>query len=196
MTNSTSLSLLQRLRRDSESTDWTRFVGVYEPLLRSWLRRKEVLGHDSDDLVQNVMSVVVRRLAEFEHNGRTGAFRTWLRTITVNCVREHWRSRQANPTGAGGSDMLAVIAELEDPASPLSVLWNEEHDRQVMRQLLGILREEFEPQTWNAFEQFALQGQPAAEVAKNLGITPNAVFIAKSRVLARLRQESEGLLDE
>src|SRR5262245_1181341 len=196
MTNSTSLSLLQRLRRDSEATDWNRFVGVYEPLLRSWLRRKEVPGHDSDDLVQNVMSVVVRRLAEFEHNGRTGAFRTWLRTITVNCVREHWRSRQANPTGVGGSDILAVIAELEDPSSALSTLWNEEHDRQVMRQLLTILREEFEPQSWAAFEQFALQGSPAAEVAKNLGITPNAVLIAKSRVLAPLRQESEGLLDE
>ena len=78
-------------------------MGVYEPLLRGWLRRKEVLGHDSDDLVQNVLAVVVRRMADFEHNGRPGAFRTWLRTITLNCLREYWREKKNSPPGVGGS---------------------------------------------------------------------------------------------
>lgn len=196
MTGHTSLSLLQRLRVGPGEADWRRFMGLYEPLLRSWLRRKEVLGHDSDDLVQNVMAVVIRRMAEFEHNGRTGAFRTWLRTITLNCLREHWRTLKANPAGVGGSDIQTLIAQLQDPESQLSCLWNEEHDRQVMRTLLEELRTEFEPRTWQAFERFALQARAAAEVAQELGISSNAVFIAKSRVLARLRQESEGLLDD
>lgn len=196
MTHSTSLSLLGRLRCQSASADWDRFVGIYEPLLRGWLGRKEVLGHDADDLVQNVMAVVVRRVGEFQHNGRAGAFRTWLRTITMNCLHEYWRNRRGQAAGTGGSEVLHLIAQLQDPNSQLSRLWNEQHDRHVMRRLLDELRGEFEPRTWQAFEKFALEGRSAAEVAHDLQITPNAVFIAKSRVLARLRQESEGLLDE
>jgi RNA polymerase sigma-70 factor (ECF subfamily) len=192
----TSLSLLERLREESQPTDWRRFVDVYEPLLRGWLRRNHVLLDDSDDLVQNIMAVVVRRVAEFEHNGRPGAFRTWLRTITFNCVKDYWRSRKVDPRAAGGSDVQAMLAELEDPQSHLSRVFDEEHDRHVMRKLLAELQSEFEPNTWLAFEQFALQGRPAASVAAELNITSNAVFIAKSRVLARLRQESSGLLDD
>lgn len=197
MTHNTSLSLLERLRVEAaEPSDWRRFLGLYEPLLRSWLRRKEVLASDADDIVQNVLAVVVRRLEDFEHNGRIGAFRTWLRTITFNCLKEHWRSLKANPAGVGGSDIRTLITELEDPESQLSQIWNEEHDRHVMRKLLEELRDEFDPRTWLAFEKFALEARPAAEVAKELEITPNAVFIAKSRVLSRLRQESHGLLDD
>lgn len=192
----TSLSLLERLREESQPTDWRRFVDVYEPLLRGWLRRNQVLLDDSDDLVQNIMAVVVRRVAEFEHNGRPGAFRTWLRTITFNCIKEHWRNLKAAPRGGGGSDVQTMLTELEDPQSHLSRLFDEEHDRHVMRKLLAELRSEFETNTWMAFERFALQGQPAATVATELSMTVNAVFIAKSRVLARLRQESSGLLDD
>ncbi len=195
MSMPTSLSLLERLRKESQPTDWRRFVDVYEPLLRGWLRRNQVLLDDSDDLVQNIMAVVVRRVAEFEHNGRPGAFRTWLRTITFNCVKEYWRSRKADFRAVGGSDVQTMLAELEDPQSHLSRVFDQEHDRHVMRKLLAELRSEFEENTWQAFEQFALKGRPAATVAAELNITANAVFIAKSRVLARLRQESSGLLD-
>jgi RNA polymerase sigma-70 factor (ECF subfamily) len=196
MTHATSLSLLHRLRGRSVQTDWSRFVGLYEPLVRSWLRQKNVGEHDADDLVQNIMAVVLRRIGDFEHNGRPGAFRTWLRTIMLNCLKESWRARKGNPHAIGGSEIFALISELEDPESHLSRQWNAEHDRHVMRQLLAELKDQFEPRTWQAFEGFALQGRSAAEVAGELGITSNAVFIAKSRVLARLRQESEGLLDE
>ncbi|MEQ8787385.1 MAG: sigma-70 family RNA polymerase sigma factor [Pirellulaceae bacterium] len=194
--NETSLSLLQRVRHDSAAPDWRRFTELYEPLIRGWLRRKDCLGHDADDVVQNILAVIVRRLDDFEHNGRTGAFRAWLRTITVNCLRDHWRANRSRPVGAGGSDMQEMIAQLEDPESNLSRVWNEEHDRHVMRKLLEFLRDEFEPRTWQAFQRFALDDVPASDVAKELEMTPNAVFIAKSRVLARLRQESAGLLDE
>lgn len=196
MSQHTSLSLLDRLRTERQTADWQRFAAMYEPLMRSWLRRKEVLGHDSDDLVQNIMAVVVRRVSEFEHNGRLGAFRAWLRTITANCLRDHWRSLKAAPNAVGGSDIQTLISQLEDPESDLTHQWNEEHDRHVMRRLLEQLRDEFEPRTWKAFERFALDGASAAEVATELAITSNAVFIAKSRVLSRLKQESAGLLDD
>ena len=88
-----------------------------------------------------------------------------------------------------------MLGQLEDPASGLTKIWNDDHDRHVTRKLLEMLRPEFEPATWQAFQRFALDGLSAAEVARELGVTSNVVFIAKSRVLARLRQEAEGLLE-
>ena len=92
--SSTSASLLERLRADPKSPAWQRMVAIYQPLIRAWLSRQDVLASDADDLVQEVLAVVVRRLPDFEHNQRVGAFRTWLRTITVNVVRDHWRSKK------------------------------------------------------------------------------------------------------
>ena len=200
MTHSTSLSLLERLRASEETEDialdWRRFVELYDPLLRGWLRQKSIPADHVDDIVQNAMAVVVKKLRDFQHNGRAGAFRTWLRSITLNCLREHWREQKSNPRGAGGSEVQMLIAELEDPESQTSRIWNEEHDRHVMRQLMEQLRHEFDSKTWSAFEQFAIANRPAADVAEELGMTSNAVFIAKSRVLNRLRKESAGLLDD
>jgi RNA polymerase sigma-70 factor (ECF subfamily) len=193
--STTSASLLERLRHDPHSPDWQQLVEIYTPLIRSWLRRHEVFSADSDDLVQEVMAVVVRRLREFEHNQRTGAFRNWLRTITINCLRDHWRARHRRPA-TGDSDFQNLLAELEDPDSSLSQVWNQEHDRHVTRQLLGLLRPHFEQRTWEAFQRVALDGQDARQVAAELGLTTNAVFIAKSRVLSRLREEAAGLLEE
>ncbi len=202
MSHPTSLSLLQRLQSaamDSDASgqlDWRRFLQLYDPMLRNWLHHKRVDRDDADDIVQNVMAVVVRRLGEFQHNGRTGAFRNWLRTITYLCLKEHWKARSANPAGVGGSDLQVLIAELADPDSQTSQIWNQEHDRFIMGKLLEQLQDQFDARTWKAFEQFALANRPAAEVASELGMTTNAVFIAKSRVLTRLRKESAGLLDE
>ena len=192
---STSLSLLERLRADPKDTAWQNLVEIYTPLIQNWLRRHQVREADSDDISQEVLAVVIRRLPEFEHNKREGAFRNWLRTITVNCLRDFWRSRKNRPTATGDSDFQELLAQLEDPASGLTQIWNQDHDRHVTRKLLELLRPQFEPATWQAFQRFALDGLSAAEVARELKVTPNVVFIAKSRVLARLRQEAEGLLE-
>ena len=192
---STSASLLDRLRRDPQSAAWQRLVEIYEPLVRGWLRQHRLVESDADDVVQEVMTVVVRRLKDFEHNGRIGAFRTWLRTITANCLRDHWRSGRRHPTATGDSDFQQLLAQLEDPTSGLSKSWDQDHDRHVTRKLLEMLRGDFEPATWQAFQRTALDGVSAKDAALELGITSNAVFIAKSRVLARLRQEAAGLIE-
>jgi RNA polymerase sigma-70 factor (ECF subfamily) len=186
--------LLNRVRADPQSPDWQRLVQLYEPLIRGWLGRQNVMGQDADDVSQEVLTVVVRRLPEFEHNQRTGAFRNWLKAITVNCLRDHWRGKKYRPT-QGDSDLQSWLKELEDPNSDLSRLWDQEHDRHVTKHLLEQLRDEFETKTWQAFSRVALDGIPASQAAAELGLTTNAVFIAKSRVLARLRQEAEGLVE-
>src|SRR5207244_98923 len=131
----------------------------------------------------------------FQREPRTGAFRRWLRSITVNCVRDLWKARRGKAAAGGGSDVLEVLAQLEDPASDLSQLWDQEHDRHVTQRLLEYIKPRFAPTTWRAFQRVTLDGAAPDAVAAELGISVNAVFIAKSRVLTLLRQEGEGLID-
>jgi len=191
----TSNSLLERLRQGPNETAWRRMVDLYTPLIRGWLRRYALKDSDCDDLVQDVLAVVVRRLPDFQRRPQVGAFRRWLRTIAVNCLRDFWRSQRFEPRGIGNADFSSILSELEDPESALSKLWDMEHDRHVTAVLLEKIRPRFETKTWQAFRRVALDGVPVDQVAAELGLTANAVFIAKSRVVHLLRKEGEGLLD-
>ena len=190
----TSLSLLQRLRRESDPGSWQRLVDLYSPVLRDWLRRASLQPQDVDDLVQEVFSVLVKELPRFHYEPDRGTFRGWLRTIVANRLRAFYRSRQSRPMATGG-DFGQMADQLEDPHSDLSQLWNQEHDRHVSRRLLELIKPNFESTTWQAFQRVTLDGAKPVEVAKELGISTNAVYIAKSRVMRRLRQEMQELSD-
>lgn len=192
--SATSPSLLVRLR-DEDDIAWSRLVELYTPLIRHWLNRVGVKPGDGEDLVQDVLAVVVRRFPAFEHNQRTGAFRAWLRAIAVNCARDFWKANRFRPVAPGGSDFGSYLAQLEDDSHPLSEAWDRDHDLHVTRQLLEQLKPEFEAKTWTMFRRFVLDGVSAATVAEEMGCSPNAVFIAKSRVMSRLREEADGLID-
>src|SRR5262249_50294958 len=132
-----------------------------------------------------VLVVVVRRLPEFAHSRRMGAFRKWLKSVAKNKLGDYLRSPAR--WQAGSSDL--VLAQLEDPDSALSREWDRQHARHLAHALLQSIQHEFEPSTWDAFHRVTMLGEPTAAVAAALGVTANAVMIAKSRVLARLRQE-------
>jgi len=190
----TSVSLLDRLRAGPDPAAWDRLLRVYEPFLRQFLRDPAVRA-DADDLLQDVLAVLVRELPAFDRR-RAGSFRAWLRTVAVNRVREHGRRAAARERPAGGTDAAARLGELADPAGGLSRQWDAAHDRFVARRLLDLLEPEFSPGTWAAFRRQMVDGRPAAEVAAELGTTVNAVLLAKSRVLRRLRDEAAGLIDD
>jgi RNA polymerase sigma-70 factor (ECF subfamily) len=191
----TSVSLLERLCLEPDEDAWKRFVDLYAPLIRGWLGRYQVKEEDAEDLSQEVMAVVVRELAHFRHNSQCGAFRSWLRTVTVNQLRLLWRTRRGPDAATGNSAMAQMLDQLADPNSSLSLLWNQQHDQHVAGRLMELIRPQFETKTWQAFRRVALDGMKAATVAEELGISVNAVLLAKSRVLARLRQEMRGLTD-
>jgi RNA polymerase sigma-70 factor (ECF subfamily) len=193
--STTSVSLLDRLRTQPDGPSWQRLVDLYTPLIHGWLRRQSVRPEDADDLVQEVLSAVVRDLPRFRHDQRRGAFRCWLRTITVHRLRHFWRSQRSRPVATGDSAVEEQLRQLEDPDSGLSRLWDEEHDRHVLRRLLELIEHEFSPTTWQAFRRVGLTGESAAAVAADLGMTVNAVLLAKSRVLRRLREEACELVD-
>lgn len=170
-------------------------MGVYSPLLKHWLRRFDVQDADADDIVQDVLGVVSQKLAEFRHNRQKGAFRSWLRNILTTRLKEFWRLRQRRPVPTGKSSFLSQLEQLEDGRSEISRLWDREHDEFVMKRLLDAVKPRFEPQTWQAFWRQVMEEVPANAVAAELDMSVSSVYVAKSRVLRALKQESRGLVD-
>ncbi len=191
----TSASLLERLLDRADCDAWTRMVDIYSPLIRLWLGRYGLPQSEVDDISQTTLSSVVANLPQFRHNGRVGAFRNWIRTITVNSLRQKFRLDRKRLDAPGGRAILADLNELEDPESGLSKLWDRAHDAHVLRTLITWAEPEFEAKTWQAFRRQVLEETPPKMVAAQLEMTVNAVLIAKSRVLKRLREKSRGLID-
>ena len=186
--NSTSSSLLERLRQPNAEEAWNRFVRLYTPLLFHWAHGVGLRRHDAADLVQEVLVLLVRKMPEF-HYDRRRSFRSWLRTVTLNKWRE--QRRRSPEVAPQGAEILGERAAPDETA-----LFEEaEYRRHVVHQALDALREEFPDLTWQAFWQYAVSGQDAAVVARNLGLRIGSIYAAKSRVMARLRKELEGMLD-
>lgn len=186
----TSLSLLARLG-GRDSVAWDRLVTLYRPLVLSWCHRSGLSTTDADDVAQEVFVAVATGLSSFQRQ-REGSFRAWVRGITRHKLLDHARRAQREDLAAGGTQANDRLHELPDPqdaeqdALETSV---------VYRRALDLIREEFEEKTWEAFWRVAVEEQATATVAANLGMSPTAVRIAKSRVLARLREEAGELLD-
>jgi RNA polymerase sigma-70 factor, ECF subfamily len=189
----TSVSLLDRLKlARPEAVDWERLQGIYLPLVQRWLRRVPGLANEADDLAQEVFVVVIRELPRFERR-REGSFRAWLRTITANKARNYCKQRDRRPTVAM-DQTEGFLEQMADPDSDLARQWDREHDEHVVQKLLAAVKSDFNPSTWEAFRRLTLDGLPAAQVAQELGMPENAVLLAKSRVVRRLRREAGDLL--
>jgi RNA polymerase sigma-70 factor (ECF subfamily) len=183
----TSVSLLERLRRPAEEGAWVRFVELYTPLLYYWARRLGLQEPDAADLVQDVLTTLVRKLPELHYDQRQ-SFRGWLRTVTLNTWRDHQRRRAASPPAAD-----APLTDLAGPEDP-EAFAETEYRRHLAHRALHLVQVEFSSATGKAFWEHVVCGRPAAEVAAELGIRTGTVYVAKSRVLCRLRQELAGLL--
>jgi RNA polymerase sigma-70 factor, ECF subfamily len=193
----TPVSLLDRLRHHGTERDWGRFVELYRRLIGIWLTRAGVSSSDQDDLSQEVLTSLVQSVPEFQHNGRTGAFRRWLKTLVVhrvlNYCRGRGRSRAVFVSLQPSDDTSLTELMIEDRM--LTESWEQEHDDFVIKQLMDLVSSEFAQTTWLAFQRQVVDGHSAANAARELGITTNAALIAKSRVLKRLREEAAGLVD-
>ena len=193
--DNTSLSLLQRACADRDSDAWGEFYDLYSRLIESWLRRHGIQSQDAEDVRQEVMAIVIRELPSFDHNGRAGAFRNWLRTTTANRLRQFYRDSKKPANEAARADCGALAEQLQDPNSDLSRAWRVDHDRFVLGQLLQQVEPSFKSETVLAFRKLAIEGLEAEAVAKELETTINAVRISQSRVLRALRKLADGLID-
>jgi RNA polymerase sigma-70 factor (ECF subfamily) len=180
----TPRSLLERLRSRGDEQAWRRFVELYTPFILHCVRRAGVPEADSADLVQEVFTLLMTRLPGFHHD-RSRSFGAWLRVITRNKCRDYFRGRR--PKG--------VLAR--EPAAPddAELFTEDEYRRFIAQRALKLMQTEFQDTTWRACWENVVEGRPAAEVADRLGISVNAVYVAKSRVLGRLREELDDLLE-
>jgi RNA polymerase sigma-70 factor (ECF subfamily) len=193
--NTTSTSLLDRLKHAKpDGSDWRKLQRIYQPLIVDWLARVPGLDDAVQELSTEVLVALSRKLPFFKRE-RDGSFRVWLRRITVSRVRAFWRAARRGSHKTLGEDPEQLLCKLEDPKSDLARQWDREHDQHVFHQLLAIVQADFAPNTWRAFTRFALDGQPAARVARELRMSVSAVVQAKSRVLKRLRKEAGELID-
>jgi RNA polymerase sigma-70 factor (ECF subfamily) len=184
----TPVSLLERLRQAPADDAWGRFVDLYSPLLLTWAQRLELDDHDVADLVQEVFATLVEHLPRFTYDPDL-SFRAWLKTVLLNCWRKH-RARQA-PVRVASEEVLATLAE----SDPRLELEEDEYRRHVVARALALMQRDFDPSTWRACWEFVVNDRPALEVGAELGVSVNAVYLAKSRVLRRLRTELKGLID-
>ena len=186
--NTTPFCLLQRLRQPSEQVAWSRFVELYTPLLLFWAKRAGLQSEDAADLVQDVFVVLIAKLPTFEYSPNL-SFRSWLRTVTMNRFRDRLKLRGTRPLPA--ADGLSGIHDEKSDESLSAV----EHRQYLVRRALEVMKSDFETVTWRACWEMVVEGRSGAETARLLNLTENAVYLAKSRVLRRLRKELEGLLE-
>ncbi len=185
--HTTSPTLLQRLRQPEPAEAWARFVQLYSPLIYYWARRTGLQPDDAADLVQEVFAVLLQKLPGFEYDGQR-SFRGWLRVVTLNKWKES-RRRRAAPTQAE-SNLDEVTAHEQADA-----LWEQEYRQYLVGRALEVMKADFQPATWQACWAHIVEGKSAAEVAAELRMSANAVYLASSRVLRRLRTELAGLWD-
>lgn len=185
--HTTPASLLEQLRDFGQERAWNRFVELYSPMLFTWAQRTGLAQEDTADLVQDVFAVLVRMLPDFVYDpGKS--FRAWLKTILLNRYRECCRRKQAVSHDAAFMAMLPAADENDQ-------FWEVEYREQLAGRALELIQTEFQPATWRAFWELVVAGRKGAEVAAELGLSVNAVYVARSRVLRRLRQELAGLMD-
>jgi RNA polymerase sigma-70 factor (ECF subfamily) len=185
----TSPSLLERLRQPAQQEAWARFVKLYTPFLYHWASRLGLSEPDAADLVQDVFLVLVQKLPEFSYD-RHKSFRGWLRTVMLNKWRDHQRRRTAVP-GHQNETFLSELVGPDDAAD----FEETEYRKHLVSRALRLMQAEFQPTTWKACWEHVVSGRPAAEIAAELGLSVDSVYAAKYKVLRRLRQELQGLLD-
>jgi len=181
------MTLLVRLRDRADGHAWDEFMQIYEGAIYATSRQWGLQHADSCDLVQTVLQSVAKQVDTWESRHAIGSFRGWLRQVTrnhlINAVLARKRREHVSKTAAWDWNRVP------DDANPDMSLFELEYQREVFHIAAKIVQTEFEPRTWEAFWMSAVDESPAHEIAKKLAISNGAVYIAKSRVMARLRDE-------
>ena len=183
--HSTPASLLDRLRSPDDAEAWVRFVRLYTPFLYYWANRNGLQESDTEDLIQEVFAQLLKALPQFKFDPDR-SFRSWLAVVVGNKWRELNRKRRPQTVPA---------SDLDEQPAPEANFDDREYRAHIAGRALNLIQEEFAPATWKAFWAAVVERRPANAIAVELGISPNAVYLARGRVLRRLREELKGLVD-
>jgi RNA polymerase sigma factor (sigma-70 family) len=188
----TRASLLVRLRDGNDAAAWREFVHLYAPVIYGFARKRGLQDADAADLMQEVLRSVSSAAPRLEYDPNRGTFRGWLFTVTRNKVFNFLESRNRRVVGSGDSRVQERLEQHAD-ADGLSGDWEADYQRNIAARAMERVKGEFQSATWQAFVQTAVEGKTPAQVAQRVGMSVGAIYVAKSRVIARLRQEIEGM---
>ena len=188
----TRASLLVQLRDGTNQVAWREFMNLYGPVVYGFARRRGLQDADAADLMQDVMRSVSAAIGRLDYNRDQGTFRGWLFTITRNKVFSFLSSRRTRPQASGDTSTNRLL-ETHPDASDGSEVWEAEYQRRLAALAMERVKGEFQDKTWRAFWLTAVEGQSASDVAGQIGLSAGAIYVARSRVLARLRAEVEAM---
>ncbi len=183
----TRASLLVRLRDPRDGQAWGEFVDLYAPLVYRFGCKQGLQDADAADLAQDTLRAVAGAIGKFDYDPRHGSFRGWLFTIVRNRLRDFLEKRGRQERGTGDTAMLDRLEQEPDRQEELSKEWDREYERQLLLTAAQRIRGQFEEKTWQAFWRTTVEGESGKDVAQALDMTVAAVYLAKSRVMARLK---------
>lgn len=188
----TRSSLLVQLRDADNHEAWREFVQLYGPLVYSFARRRGLQDADAADLTQDVMRAVSAAIGRLDYDRNRGTFRGWLFTIARNKVFNFLSARRLRPQASGDTGTNRLL-DAQPDAEDDSEVWEFEYQRRLASLALERIKSEFQETTWRAFWLTAVEGAAAADASTQVGVSPGAIYVAKSRVLARLKREIEAI---
>ncbi|MEO2016408.1 MAG: sigma-70 family RNA polymerase sigma factor [Fuerstiella sp.] len=190
----TSMSLLGRAKANDEDA-WHQVVHLYGPLVEKWCRRYGLSEEDAADVFQETFKTVARHIVDFVPGRSVASFRSWLKTIVRTRTIDFLRKSKRHIDAAGGTAAQVRIADLPDPLGDDLEEESEADDALVVHRAMDLIRNEFDPRNWSAFEQVALKGRTATEVAAELGVAPQTIRQANYRIRRRLRLILQNLVE-
>jgi len=193
-TDKTRPTLLLKVKNQRDAKSWAEFVSIYSPLVYSYARKRGLQDADAADLTQEVMVIAAEKLGGFHYDSARGSFRGWLLTVTLNRLRRSGNPRVSVGAGTGRSSMHESL--MQQPLKEEFDEWDQEAARQAFQWAAKQIRAEFQPHTWQAFWKTAVEQESPDAVAKELNISTGMVYVAKSRIVARLREKVDYILRE
>ena len=185
----TRASLLARLGDPEDRTAWQQFVELYGSLVYGFARSRGLQDADAADLTQEVFLAIAQSAGRWRYDPKQGSFRGWLYAVTRNKIARFLHGRRAQPVGSGDSSAQHRLDEEPSPGDDAEADWEREFQQQLFRLAADQVKGAFAPTTWKAFWMTAVEGKSGAEVAAALGMSIGAVYVARSRVLARLTEK-------
>ena len=183
-------SLLLRLRGERDERAWAEFLILYEPLILRLMRRRGLQESDARDTTQQVLLRISGAIERYQPDGAEASFRRWLFRVARNVVVTFLTRKSKQPESLD-EQHLAELCESTLPSSSESDLFDQEYQQQVLAWATEQVRREFRDTTWRAFVETNINGRPIAEVAAELNLSPGSVYVARSRIIARLRTKVE-----
>ena len=191
LTPETRLSLIQRLQSGTDADAWTEFSDIYRLVIVRLASSKGLQAADAEDLAQNVLLSVSKHIVDWKPDPQRGRFRAWLQTIVRNATINAL-SRIPQDAAPGGTTAMRLLADLpENDAAAFDVEWQ----REALNWAAGQVRPEFEPATWDVFWLTAVEGESPQAVSAQTGKSLGAIYIARTRIMKRIRAKVDELLD-